>query len=225
MASLVVSASDEKYLRWFKFRFFAVVCYLCKLDNVSVMDLNEDLLRAAEAVKCGKVILYPTDTVWGIGCDATDSDAVKRVYAIKRRADSKALLLLVDSIDTVRRYFPGVTTEAEAMLTDTERPTTVILPSPSGIAPELVAADGTVGVRVTREEYSCALCRAAGMPLVSTSANISGEPAAKCYGEISAEIKDAVDYICEARRDEPAGGVPSRIVKFNPDKTITVIRP
>lgn len=189
------------------------------------MDLNEDLQCAADAVKRGKVILYPTDSVWGIGCDATDSDAVRRIYAIKRRSDSKAMLLLVDSLSTVRRYFPDVTPEAEALLLDESRPTTVILSGPVGIAPGLIASDGTVGVRVTREKYSCDLCRRAGVPLVSTSANISGEAAARCFAEISTAISDAVDYICEARRDDTAQGTPSRIVKFNPDKSITVIRP
>ena len=219
-----MSWTDEKYLTWLKFRFLTVMRYLCKLDNVSVMDLNDDLLRASEAVRRGEVILYPTDTVWGIGCDATDSDAVGRVYAIKRRSDSKAMLLLVDSIDTVRRYFPDVTPEAEKLLMDGGRPTTVILSSPVGIAPGLMASDGSVGVRVTREEFSSALCRSAGVPLVSTSANISGEPTARCFAEISEEVKDAVDYICETRRNDCNQGVPSRIVKVNQDKTITVIR-
>lgn len=208
-----------------KFRFFDVMRYLCRLDNVSVMDLNEDLQRASEAVMRGKVILYPTDTVWGIGCDATDSDAVSRVYAIKRRSDSKAMLLLVDSIDTVKRYFPLVTADAESLLLDIERPTTVILPGACGIAPGLIAADGSVGVRVTREKYSRELCRMAGVPLVSTSANISGEPTAKCFAEISTEIKDAADYVCEARRDDCSPGIPSRIIKLNTDNSITVIRP
>lgn len=216
--------ANEKYLTGLKFRFLTAMRYLCKLDNMSVMDLNDDLLRASEAVRRGEVILYPTDTVWGIGCDATDSDAVGRVYAIKRRSDSKAMLVLVDSIDTVRRYFPGITVEAEKLLLDDSRPTTVILSSPVGIAPELMASDGSVGVRVTRETYSCSLCRQAGVPLVSTSANISGEPTAKCFADISDEVKNAVDYMCETRRDESAAGVPSRIVKINPDKTITVIR-
>lgn len=195
------------------------------LDNVSVMDWNDDLQCASGAVRGGKVILYPTDTVWGIGCDATDSDAVRRVYAIKRRSDSKAMLLLVDSVDTVRRYFPGLTDVAERLLLDGERPTTVILSGATGIAGELMAADGSVGVRVTRDRYSCELCLSAGVPLVSTSANISGEPAARYFDEISTEVKEAVDYICEARRDDKNPGTPSRIVKLNPDNSITVIRP
>ncbi len=188
------------------------------------MEANEDLLTACRVIKSGKVLLYPTDTVWGIGCDATDGDAVRRVYGIKRRPDSKAMLLLMDSIATVRRYFPALSDAAERLLLD-ERPTTVILSGSCGIAPELMAPDGTVGVRVTREPYSRELCRKAGVPVVSTSANISGEPAARMFGEISDEITNAVDYVCVSRRDDPVPGVPSRIVKLNNDGTITILRP
>lgn len=178
---------------------------------------------ACEALRAGKVILYPTDTVWGIGCDASDNDAVERIYKLKRRSDSKAMLLLADSVATVKCHFGVVTPEAEELLAD-ERPTTVILGSPRGVAPALIASDGTVGVRVTREPYSRTLCERAGMLIVSTSANISGEPGARNFSEISDEIKDGVDYVCLSRRGEKTMGIPSRIVKLNADNTITIIR-
>ncbi len=191
--------------------------YICKkMDN--------DTLKAVEFLQQGKIILYPTDTVWGIGCDATCDGAVRNIYSLKRRSDSKSMLVLVDSVEMLSRYVDELPEEVIELIEGASRPTTVILPGAKGLAPSLVASDGSVGFRVSRDEFSAGLCRELGAPVVSTSANISGEPSARNFKEISAEIKNSVDYVCATRRDDEGAGTPSRIVKLEPDKTITVIR-
>ena len=142
------------------------------------MTLVQDINEAVAVLKRGGVILYPTDTVWGIGCDATDSRAVRRVFEIKRRADSKALITLVADIADIGRFTSVDPQMALRLTEETDRPTTVVYPGARGLAPELLAEDGSVGVRLTREKVSATLCREFGRPLVSTSANISGEPPA-----------------------------------------------
>ena len=194
-------------------------------NNIAVNYLD-DIARACDVLRRGGVILYPTDTVWGIGCDATNSAAVKRVYEIKRRSDSKALILLVADGDMLRRHvkvLPEVA--AEMILHPGERPTTMVLDAAVGVAPELLASDGSVGMRIPREEFSSALCRAFGAPIVSTSANVSGQPAAPCYADISTEILEGVDYVCTSRRDDSASSLPSKVVKIDRNGQITVLRP
>lgn len=189
------------------------------------MTLVQDINEAVAVLKRGGVILYPTDTVWGIGCDATNSEAVRRVFEIKRRADSKALITLVADISDIGLYSSVDADVAMAVIAESERPTTVVYPGGHGLAPELLADDGSVGMRLTGEEVSAGLCRAFGRPLVSTSANISGEPAAAVFAEISPEIITAVDYVMASRRDDSSRSLPSRVVKINPDGEVTVIRP
>lgn len=189
------------------------------------MTLEQDINNAVAALDKGGVILYPTDTVWGIGCDATDSAAVRRVFEIKRRADSKALITLVADVADIGRYSAVAPSVASAIIGASDRPTTVVYPGGHGLAPELLAEDGSVGMRVTAELVSSSICRALGRPLVSTSANISGQPAAGIYGEISREIIDAVDYVVEARRNDDTRSMPSRVVKINPDGSTVTLRP
>lgn len=188
------------------------------------MTLERDIQEAVATLNKGGVILYPTDTVWGIGCDATNPAAVRRVFGIKRRDDSKALITLVADIADTARFSTVSLPEAEAIVNETERPTTVIYPGARGLAPELIADDGSVGMRVTGEKVSASLCRAFGKPLVSTSANISGEPAPAIFPEITREILEAVDYVMESRRDDTSRSLPSRIIKINDDGSTTVIR-
>lgn len=187
---------------------------------------DTDLSHALRALREGKVIVYPTDTVWGIGCDPRCAAAVERIYAIKRRSDSKAMLLLAASVEMVQAHvdhpLPAAAVEE---LRGTGRPTTVVVSGACGVAPALVAADGSAGFRVSRDPFSAALSRGLGAPLVSTSANISGAPAASCFAEISPEILDGADYVCVTRRDDTTPSRPSRIVKINPDNTITLLRP
>lgn len=183
-----------------------------------------DIAEAVKVMKQGGVILYPTDTIWGIGCDATNEAAVKRVYEIKRREDSKAMICLVDSDNRIQRYVREVPDVAWDVLTLSTKPTTVILDGASGLAPNLVAEDGSVGFRITQEEFSQELCYRMQKPVVSTSANISGEPSAQNFRDIAPEILEAVDYVCTTRRNEHQPHQPSSIIKLTKDGVVTVIR-
>ena len=165
------------------------------------MTREEDIKKAVEVLRKGGVILYPTDTVWGIGCDATNVEAVKRVYAIKQRDDSKALICLVDSDARMQRYFrqvPDVAWQLIDSLKEAEnaKPTTLILDGAINLASNLVAEDGSLGIRITNEPFSKELCYRFQKALVSTSANISGEPAAQNYCDIDPRIIEQVDYVC-----------------------------
>jgi len=180
--------------------------------------------QALQVLNKGGVILYPTDTVWGLGCDATNSAAVRRIYEIKRRADSKAMLSLTDAVGRVDFYFDRVPEIAWDLWEVADKPLTLILPRARNVAPELIADDGTMGMRITHEEVSQTLCARLRRPLVSTSANISGEPTAHCFAEISEEIKQAVDYIVPLRQNETENPAPSGIIKVGDGGLITVIR-
>lgn len=188
------------------------------------MKQEDDIRNAVEVLRKGGVILYPTDTVWGIGCDATNAEAVKRVYEIKRRDDSKALICLVDSDARLQRYVRNVPDVAWQLIDAVVKPTTIILDNAVNLAPNLIANDGSIGIRITKEPFSHELCYRFQKALVSTSANISGEPAAQNYGDISEEILDAVDYVCYSRRQEHKPHTPSSIIKLTADGEVTVIR-
>ena len=192
------------------------------------MTREEDIKRAVETMRKGGVILYPTDTVWGIGCDATNVEAVKRVYEIKQRDDSKALICLVDSDARMQRYFrnvPDVAWQLIDGLKDSDaRPTTLILDGAINLAENLIAEDGSVGMRITNESFSKELCYRFQKAIVSTSANISGEPAAQNYCDIDPQIIDAVDYVCWSRRQEHKPHTPSSIIKLKENGEVTIIR-
>ena len=177
----------------------------------------------------GGVILYPTDTVWGIGCDATNAEAVKRVYEIKQREDSKALICLVDSDARMQRYFRNVPDVAWQLIDSLKeatdaKPTTLILDGAINLAPNLIAEDGSLGIRITNEPFSKELCFRFQKAIVSTSANISGEPAAQNYCDINPRILEAVDYVCWSRRQEHKPHTPSSIIKLKENGEVTVIR-
>lgn len=186
--------------------------------------IREEIKKACEVLQKGGVILYPTDTVWGIGCDATNEEAVKRVYEIKKRADSKAMLVLVDSDVKVDYYVQDVPEVAWDLIRYATKPLTVIYDGARNLAPNLIGEDGSVGIRVTSEEFSKQLCFRFRKAIVSTSANISGEPAPASFSEIQEEIKQAVDYIVGYRQDEPAGAKPSSILKLGKGGVIRIIR-
>ncbi len=172
----------------------------------------------------GGVILYPTDTVWGIGCDATNEEAVKRVYEIKKREDSKAMLVLVDNPVKVDFYVREVPSVAWDLIDMTTKPLTIIYDGARNLAKNLIAQDGSLGIRVTEEEFSKQLCFRFRKAIVSTSANISGEPTPLTFAEISEEIKQAVDYIVNYRQDEKGSPKPSSIIKLGAGGTVKVIR-
>ena len=188
------------------------------------MKTEDDIKKAVEVMKKGGVILYPTDTVWGIGCDATNADAVAKVYAIKHRDDSKALICLVDSDARIQRYVRNVPEVAWNLLELAEKPTTVILDNAVNLAPNLIAEDGSIAMRITRESFSKELCYRFQKPIVSTSANISGEPAAQNYCDISEELINAVDYVCWSRRQEHKPYTPSSIIKLSENGEVKIIR-
>lgn len=188
------------------------------------MSINEDIKQALEVLNRGGVILYPTDTVWGIGCDATNEEAVRRVYEIKKRADSKAMLVLVDSPAKLNYYVKEVPSVAWDLIELTNKPLTIIYDGARNFAPNLIAEDGSVGIRVTDEEFSRQLCFRFRKALVSTSANVSGEPAPANFGEISEEIKQAVDYVVSYRQGEKGKGKPSGIIKLGAGGAVKVIR-
>ena len=193
------------------------------------MKQEDDIRQAIETMRKGGVILYPTDTVWGIGCDATNAEAVKRVYEIKQREDSKALICLVDSDARMQRYFRNVPDVAWRLIDSLKeapdaKPTTLILDGAINLAPNLIAEDGSLGIRITNEPFSKELCFRFQKAIVSTSANISGEPAAQNYCDIDPRILEAVDYVCWSRRQEHKPHTPSSIIKLKENGEVTVIR-
>ena len=185
---------------------------------------KEDIRRAVEVMNKGGIILYPTDTIWGLGCDATNADAVRRIYEIKQRTDAKALISLVDSETKVQFYVKEVPEVAWDVMELSERPMTVVFDGGRNLAPNLLAEDGSVAIRITKEAFSKELCMRMKRAVVSTSANISGQPAPRCFAEISEEIKGAVDYICTSRQDEPPTQTASSIIKLGAGGEVTIIR-
>ena len=188
------------------------------------MKTEDDIRNAVEVMRKGGVILYPTDTVWGIGCDATNAEAVARVYEIKKRADSKALICLVDSDARLQRSVKKVPNVAWELLDCADKPTTVILDGAVNLAPNLIAEDGSIALRITQEAFSKELCYRFQKAIVSTSANISGEPTAQNYCDIAQEIIDAVDYVCWTRRQEHKPHKPSSIIKLGLGGEVEIIR-
>lgn len=186
--------------------------------------MDEEIKKACQVMREGGVILYPTDTIWGIGCDATNEEAVRRVYEIKRRTDSKAMLVLVDSAVKVDFYVQDVPEVAWDLIELADKPLTIIYSDARNLAPNLLAQDGSVGIRVTNEKFSKRLCQQFRKAIVSTSANVSGQPSPLNFGEISEEIKAAVDYIVDYRREETAQTKPSSIIKLDKGGVIKIIR-
>ena len=191
------------------------------------MTQEEDIKKAVEVMRNGGVILYPTDTVWGIGCDATNAEAVKRVYEIKQRDDSKALICLVDSDARLQRYVrdvPDVAWQLIDSIKEGGKPTTLILDGAVNLAANLIAEDGSIGVRITQEPFSKELCYRFQKAIVSTSANISGEPAAQNYRDIDPKLLEKVDYVCWSRRQEHKPHTPSAIIRLRQDGQVEIIR-
>ena len=186
--------------------------------------MREDIKKACEVMNKGGVILYPTDTIWGIGCDATNEEAVKRVYEIKKRADSKAMLVLVDNAVKVDFYVNQAPEVAFDLIELSTKPLTIIYDDAKNLAPNLIAEDGSIGIRVTSEEFSNQLCFRFRKAIVSTSANVSGEPSPASFADISEEIKQAVDYIVQSRQDEKTSSKSSSIIKLGKGGQVKVIR-
>lgn len=197
---------------------------MCKIKINIAMNQQDDIKKAIEVMKNGGVILYPTDTVWGIGCDATNEEAVAKVYKIKHRDDSKALICLVDSSVRLQRYVRNVPEVAWQIMELATKPTTVIFDNAVNLAPNLIAEDGSIGMRITQEPFSKELCYRFQKPIVSTSANISGEPAAQNYKDITEELLNSVDYVCYSRRQEKKPHTPSSIIRIKVGGEVEIIR-
>ncbi len=185
---------------------------------------RDDIREAVRVMQSGGVILYPTDTIWGIGCDACNEDAVRRVFEIKRRAEAKSVISLVDSEVKVEFYVRSVPDVAWQLWECADEPLTLVLDGARNLASGVIASDGSVALRVTREAFSRQLCMRMKRAVVSTSANIAGEPAPRCFSEISPEILQAVDYVCLSRRDEAPRQTPSHIIKIGPSGEVKIIR-
>ncbi|MDY3802603.1 MAG: L-threonylcarbamoyladenylate synthase [Alloprevotella sp.] len=185
---------------------------------------RDDIREAVRVMQSGGVILYPTDTIWGIGCDACNEDAVRRVFEIKRRAEAKSVISLVDSEVKVEFYVRSVPDVAWQLWECSDEPLTLVLDGARNLASGVIASDGSVALRVTREAFSRQLCMRMKRAIVSTSANIAGEPAPRCFSEISPEILQAVDYVCLSRRNEAPRQTPSHIIKIGPTGEVKIIR-
>jgi|SRR6185312_4937346 len=185
--------------------------------------MKEELRKSLEVLRKGGVILYPTDTIWGLGCDATNQQAVQKVFEIKRRPEAKSMIILVaEPIQAT--FYAEVPEVAMDLIEFSEKPLTLILPKAKGISKSLIAEDGTIGIRVVKDEFCRQIINAMRKPLVSTSANISGDPSPANFYEISDEIKDKVDYVVNLRQDEMQKSTPSRIMKIGVNGEIAVIR-
>lgn len=185
--------------------------------------MNDEILKAYEIIKEGGIILYPTDTVWGIGCDATNAEAVAKIYQLKKRAEEQSMIVLMNGDRMMHNVFTEIPEVAWQIIELSENPTTLILDKPKNVAANLIATDNTLGIRIVKEPFCFKLLEKLKKPLVSTSANISGKPTPKSFKEISPEILKGVDYIVNLQRDK-IGGKPSTIIKLSLDNQVKIIR-
>ena len=186
--------------------------------------MKEDILKACEVMNAGGIILYPTDTIWGIRCDATNEDAVRKVYELKKRSDSKSMIVLIDIPVKLDYYLSEVPDMAWDLIEVSEKPLTIIYDKARQVAENLIAEDGTLAIRVTKEKFSQELCRRFRKAIVSTSANVSGEPSPQNFSQISDIIKNGVDYIVGFRQEELLNPKPSSIIKLGLDGQVKIIR-
>ena len=186
--------------------------------------MDADITQCLKTLSDGGLILYPTDTVWGIGCDATNAEAVKRVYQLKQRDDSKALIVLLDSAEHLDHYVVDVPMIARELIDVAVKPLTIIYEGAYNLAPNVLGEEDSVGIRIPCDEFCHRLCERYGKPIVSTSANVSGQPTAKTFAEIDASIVKGVDYAVQYRRDDQAAHQPSNIILLSRDGTFKIIR-
>lgn len=195
------------------------------MNNIAHTLIDEDIKMACETLRQGGLILYPTDTVWGIGCDATNTKAVERVYKLKRRNDSKALIVMLADENQLLRYVEDVPDIAFELIEVAVKPLTIVYDNAINMSEALCAEDGSVGIRVTRENFSQRLCKAFRRPIVSTSANVSGHPTPLRFNDISEDIKHGVDYIVKSRQGDNTPHSPSSVIKLSSNGEIKIIRP
>ncbi len=186
---------------------------------------EEDIQSCLSTLQKGGLILYPTDTVWGIGCDATNEEAVAKIFALKNRVDTKAMIILLEDEALLSQYVVDNNVQIFDYIKGIHKPTTVIYQQAKNLAKNLVAADGSVAIRITKDAFCKDLMKDFGKPIVSTSANISGYPTPLCFADISLDIKEGVDYVVKHRQDETNLQMPSSIVKWDADGNLIIIRP
>lgn len=189
------------------------------------MDFEADIRHCLNVLQSGGLILYPTDTIWGIGCDATNPEAVSRIYALKQRAETKSLIVLMTDQRDILQYTSQPDPDIFDFLKTVTKPTTIIYEGAIGLAPNLINADGTIGIRLAGDDFCRHLIKRFRKPIVSTSANISGEPTPAFYRQIDARILAGVNYIVHHRRDDETPRQPSAILKWNTGRPPTIIRP
>jgi L-threonylcarbamoyladenylate synthase len=187
-------------------------------------DFKDDIAKALEVLRKGGVILYPTDTVWGLGCDATNFDAVQRVIEIKKRAKKQAMLVLLENINNVASYVDDVPDVAYDIIELAVNPTTIVFDKGKNLAHNLLGADGSIGIRVTNEPFTQQLIHRFRKPVVLSSANISGKPSPKCFGDIPEELRSQADYMVNYRQGEKRKPAPSSIIKLGSTGLVHVVR-
>jgi L-threonylcarbamoyladenylate synthase len=187
------------------------------------MELNQEIANAFEIIQQGGIILYPTDTVWGIGCDATNSEAIAKIYALKQRASTQSMICLINNDKMLYNVFKEIPQVAFDILELSEKPTTIILDHPRNVSESIIAPDNTLAIRMIKEPFCFKLLERMKKPLVSTSANISGQPTPNSFKEISAEIINGVDYVVNLHHDKECGK-PSTIIKLSLDNQVKIIR-
>lgn len=190
-----------------------------------MVDLENDIVNCLEVLKRGGLILYPTDTVWGIGCDATNGLAVEKIYQLKKRPDNKSMIVLVTDERDILHYVAAPDLSVFDYLEETKKPTTVIFENALGLADNLVAKDGSIAIRICNEVFCKALIKRFRKPIVSTSANISDQPTPKSFKEIKEEIKTGVDYIVQYRQDDETIAEPSSVIRWNSKGEVEILRP
>jgi L-threonylcarbamoyladenylate synthase len=190
----------------------------------NVISFEQDMKQAIDTLRKGGIILYPTDTVWGIGCDAANSEAIERIFKLKQRSEAKSMIVLVGSEAQLESAVIDMPDVAWQLIDAAVKPTTIVYDNVAGIAPELKAEDGSVGVRLSNERYSKELCKRLRRPIVSTSANISGEKTPQIFDEISETIKSGVDYIAYYRQDDRTKSEASNIIKIKNNGEVKIIR-
>lgn len=185
---------------------------------------HKEIEQCVIVLREGGLILYPTDTIWGIGCDATNIEAVKKVYAIKKREPDKSMLILAADTNMVDRYVEQLPEIAEELYDNTDTPLTIILPNSKNLAEGLAADDKSIGIRIPDDPFCQEILRRLRRPIVSTSANFSGDPSPSWFGEINPDLLDKMDYVANWRQDDSSQNVPSSIIKINADGTFKIIR-
>lgn len=186
--------------------------------------LRDEVANALKVIKDGGIILYPTDTIWGIGCDATNTEAVKRIFKLKQRDEAKSMIILLDSENKLESYVKEVPAIAYDLIEYTENPLTLVMPCAKNISPALISEDGSVGIRVAKHDFCQQLIQRLRKPLVSTSANISGKPSPQNFGEVDQEVIDGVDYVVDLEQNSTELKKPSTIMRLNPDGRFEFLR-